>query len=41
MTYEDALKASENGQNVMIWTGVSTPRRSKRISELFFSCNSK
>jgi hypothetical protein len=21
MTYEDALKASENGQNVMIWTG--------------------
>jgi hypothetical protein len=21
MTYEDALKAAENGQNVMIWTG--------------------
>lgn len=21
MTYEDALKASENGQNVRLWTG--------------------
>lgn len=38
MTYEDALKASENGQNVMIWTGEEYLRLEE--AKEFLNCSS-
>lgn len=43
MKYEDALKAAENGQNVMIWTGEEYLRleEAKEFLNCSSQCNSK